>query len=115
MIENATDLLRSFLILHEEACNLIREKPRTAAGIVSRAVGIMDEEFILKAYKISPKYCASLPVDYIKSTIAFVPVLKKMGYISNGLTEKDVFFSEIIDSVHDGPSHYESPAEIISA
>jgi NitT/TauT family transport system substrate-binding protein len=114
MIESSTDLLRSFLMLHEDACNLIRERPRTAARIVSDAVGIMDEKFILQVYKISPKYCASLPSEYIRSTIAFVPVLRKMGYITNELEEKDVFHKAIIDGIHDEPPHYEIPLKIMS-
>jgi NitT/TauT family transport system substrate-binding protein len=114
MIESSTDILRSFLILHEDACNLIREKPRTAARIVSDAVGIMDEKFILQVYKISPKYCASLPMEYIRSTMAFIPVLQKMGYISNELAEKDVFHKAIIEGVHKEPPHYEIPSELMS-
>ena len=106
MIKNSVDLLREFLALHEDACNLIRRAPRTAARIASEAVGIMDEGFILEVYRISPKYCASLPVEYVCSTMAFVPVLRKIGYIDTELTEDNIFSKAIIEAIHEEPSHY---------
>jgi NitT/TauT family transport system substrate-binding protein len=115
MIERSSDVLRSFLILHEDACNLIRERPSDAAEIVSKAVGIMEEKFLLQVYKVSPKYCASLPNEYIKSTMDFVPVLRKMGYISKELEEKDVFHRAIIEGIHTEPPHYEMPDNIAYA
>jgi NitT/TauT family transport system substrate-binding protein len=108
MIENSVEFLREFLVLHEDACNLIRREPRTAARIASEAVGIMDEEFILEVYKISPKYCASLPAEYVCSTMAFVPVLRKIGYIDTKLMEDNVFSKAIIETIHEEPSHYDS-------
>src|SRR5208283_3481511 len=109
IIENYPELLRGFLVLHEKACNLIREKPLAAARTVAEAVRVMDEKFILQVYKVSPKYCASLPPEYTQSTMAFVPVLQKMQYITRALSEQDVFHKAIIESVHDQPPHYDEP------
>jgi len=111
-IERDSELLRGFLILHEKACNLMREKPLTAARLVAEAVKIMDEKFILQVYKVSPKYCASLPPEYTASSMAFVPVLQRMGYINKALTEQDVFHKKLIESVHDQPPHYNDPLKL---
>jgi NitT/TauT family transport system substrate-binding protein len=109
MIESCTEMLKRFLTLHEEACNIIRKEPCRAAKIVSDVVRIMDAEFILQVYKVSPKYCASLSPEYIKSAMAFVPVLQRMRYIKRAITEQDMFHKAIIESVHDQPPHYDDP------
>ena len=108
-IESHSDLLRGFLVLHEKACNLIREKPLTAAKLVAETVRIMDEKFIMRVYKVSPKYCASLSPEYLQSTMAFAPVLQKLGYINRSVTEQEVFHKSIIEGVHDQPPHYDDP------
>jgi NitT/TauT family transport system substrate-binding protein len=111
MLEHHPDTLRAFLQIHEEACNLIREHPRRAAEMAAKALGIggvVDEKFILDVYKISPKYCASLSRDYVESTLAFVPVLQKMGYISKPLSKEDVFYPEIVEDIHEEEPHYEN-------
>ena len=105
-------LLEDFLKLHERACNLIREKPEEAASIISDAVKVVDSSFVIKVFKISPKYCASLPESYIDSTMAFVAVLNKLGYIKNALAEEDIFDSSTINKIHPKPDHYSNPGEI---
>jgi len=112
MIENRPDVLEEFVKLHEEACNLTRNKPREAAKIASRATGIIDEDLILEVYKVSPKYCASLPLEYIKSTLAFTPVLEKMGYISKPLGKDDVFYTKLIERIHPEKPHYRDPGAL---
>lgn len=100
------DTIKDFLELHEKACNFIREYPGGAARIVSRLTGIVDEDFVIESYRISPKYCASLSHDFVDSTMAFLPVLHRLKYISRELSENEIFIRAIIDKVHKGPSHY---------
>ena len=109
VIENFTEALGGFLALHEGACNLIRTKPEGAAEIVAKTVGIIDKDFVLEVYRVSPKYCASLPEEYINSTMAFIPVLRNLGYISRPLTKKDVFHTELIEKIHPEKPHYSDP------
>lgn len=106
------NLLADFLTLHERACNLIREKPEEAASIISDAVKVVDSSFVIKVFQISPKYCASLPKAYIDSTMEFVSVLNKLGYIKNALTEEDIFDSSTINKIHPKPDHYSNPGRI---
>ena len=109
MIKDYHEILESFLALHEDACNLIRRKPYEAAEIATKTIGIVDKDFILEVFKVSPKYCASLPDEYVKSTLAFVPVLQKMGYISKSLGKDDIFYRNIIEKIHREKSHYNDP------
>jgi NitT/TauT family transport system substrate-binding protein len=69
-------------------------------------MGIIDEDFALEVIRVSPKYCASLPEEYIDSTMAFVPVLKKMGHLSIDLRKEDLFYTEVIETVHPHKHHY---------
>ncbi|WXG46796.1 MAG: ABC transporter substrate-binding protein [Candidatus Atabeyarchaeum deiterrae] len=111
-IRNSSKMLEDFLLLHEEASNLIREKPEEAARMASKAIGIVSKDFLLEVFKVSPKYCASLPEEYVKSTLSFVPVLKEMGYISKPLSKSDVFQTEIIDRIHKEKPHYSDPGTL---
>jgi NitT/TauT family transport system substrate-binding protein len=110
IIKDYSEILEGFLKLHEEACNLIRRKPRKAAETVAKAIGIVDKNFILEVFKVSPKYCASLPKEYVDSTLAFVPVLQKMGYISKPLSKVDIFRTDIIERIHKEKPHYNDPS-----
>jgi NitT/TauT family transport system substrate-binding protein len=69
-------------------------------------VGLVDEDFVLQVYRVSPRYCASLPREYIDSTLAFLPVLKKLGYISRMLREEDIFNLSFIRKIHPQTPHY---------
>ena len=100
------NVITGFLELHEKASNFIREKPGEAARIVSGFTGIMDEDFVMEVYGISPKYCASLSKDFVDSTMTFIPVLRRLSYISRNLSESEIFKRAFIDKVHKGPSHY---------
>jgi len=112
MIEQRPDTLEEFLKLHEEACNLTRNRPREAARIASGATGIIDEDFIFEVYRVSPKYCASLPPEYIQSTMSFTPVLRKMGYITNPLSMDEVFYTKLIEAIHPEKPHYGDPGAL---
>lgn len=102
------ELLTGFLSAHEEACEMIRHDPRACARIVAATTGMVDEEFVLAAYRVSPKYCAALPPEYIASTMKFVSVLHALGYISRPVHEKEIFDRSLIEVVHRGPHHYDA-------
>ncbi len=106
---NDSSVIEEFLRLHEDACNLIRERPKEAAKLVHSIVKIIEEDFALEVFNVSPKYCASLPEEYIDSTMAFMPELLKMGYISKGLIKEDVFETKFIEKVHSMKAHYDDP------
>ncbi len=101
------NMISGFLKIHEKASNFIRTRPADAAGIVSKLTGIVDEDFVLDAYGISPKYCAALSSGFVVSTMAFVPVLHKLKYISGNLSEGEIFEHRFIDEIHKEPPHYD--------
>lgn len=101
------DVILDFLAMHERASNFIRTRPADAAGMVSRLTGIVDADFVLDAYRVSPKYCAALSPEFVGSTMAFVPVLRRLGYISGDLSESDIFERRFIDEVHKEQPHYD--------
>jgi NitT/TauT family transport system substrate-binding protein len=101
------DVLRRFLVAHEIACEMIRHDPGKCARIVARTTGVVDAGFVAEAYQISPKYCASLPPEYVSSTMKFVNALEALGYISGRSSETDIFDVSLINEVHTAPPHYE--------
>ena len=105
-------ILEDFCNLHEKASNLIREQPEEAASIVAGEIKVVDRNFVTQAFAISPKYCSSLPQSYRDSTMRFVPVLSKLGYITKPLPEEAVFDLTIIEKTHPQPEHYSDPAGI---
>ena len=100
------ELLIRFLTAHEEACGMIREDPRGCARIVAAMTGMVDEDFVLATYRVSPKYCAALPPEYVASTMKFVGVLHELGYISRPVSEDEIFNRSLIEGVHPGTHHY---------
>jgi len=106
-------LLEDFLTLHEKTCNLIREKPEEAATIVADEIKVVENSFVIQAFRISPKYCASLPKPYIDSTMSFLPVLSKLGYIEKPLTEEDIFDLTPIQKIHPQIAHYSNPGNLV--
>jgi NitT/TauT family transport system substrate-binding protein len=106
LLRDRRGLVEDFLRLHEDASNLIRDEPGRAARVVSELVEVVDSDFILQTYQVSPRYCAGLPREYIDSTMAFVPVLRNLGYVKNELDESDVFDRTLIEKVHPGEHHY---------
>lgn len=107
MIHDSSSILDDFLRLHEDACNLLREKPGEAAKLVHSVMEIVKEDFALEVFRVSPKYCASLPAEYVNSSMAFVPVLRKMRYLARDLKTEDVFYTRSIEKVHPGKHHYD--------
>lgn len=122
LIDESPEFIMDFLKSHEDASNLIRKQPEKAAEIALKEVGIVNKEFVLKTYNMSPKYCASIPKEYIESTLRFIPVLKNLGYMNGNLKQKDifdtvkhsvfgnqklkVFDTRFIKEIHQEPSHY---------
>jgi NitT/TauT family transport system substrate-binding protein len=113
MISEQPDAIQGFLEIHEDACNLMRENPSKAASLAVKEIGIVDDTFLKQVFRVSPKYCASLPSEYIESTLAFIPVLQEMGYIQQRLTKAEVFETGIIERVHPLPHHYNDPWNLI--
>jgi NitT/TauT family transport system substrate-binding protein len=102
------DIIMRFLKLHERASNFIRKKPDEAAQMVSTLTGIVDEDFMLDAYGISPKYCSMLSSGFVSSTMDFVPVLHRLKYISRIISQNEIFDFSFINIVHKEPQHYDS-------
>jgi len=100
------DLLLRFLAAHEEACEMIRHDVGTCARIVAGTTGMVDEKFVMDAYRISPKYCAALPLEYTASTMKFVQTLHNLGYISREVPEGEIFDRTLIEKAHPGRHHY---------
>ena len=99
-------LLTKFLHAHEAACELIRHDPRAAAHVVAGITGMVDPDFVMETYQVSPKYCAALPPEYIASTMKFVRTLQMLGYISRPIAEDEIFERSLITAVHPEPHHY---------
>lgn len=91
MIEKAPCLVSRFLEAHRQAVALLKENPHEAARIVARVVGLVDEEFVLKTSSLSPKYDAVITPEFVESTMAFVPVLRRLKYITGWPAAEDVF------------------------
>ncbi len=105
-LEKEAPLIMEFLKEHKKACTLIREKPSEAAKMVSREIRGLNVDFVEKTYAVSPKYCALLSREYIESTMAFLPVLKKLGYLKQHLQEKDIFETKYVKKIHPEAPHY---------
>ena len=91
------------------ATSVLRNKQREAAGIISRFVGFAEEDLVLDALKISPKYCAKLTEGYISSTMAFVRAMLSLGYIRREILTYEIFDTSLIDKIHPGEDHYAFP------
>jgi NitT/TauT family transport system substrate-binding protein len=107
MLENSREPLKKFLAIHKNACcSLIRNEQRKVASIVSKTVGLVDEQFVVDTLNVSPKYCASLPTDYVDSTMKLTEVLRELGYLSKQIGESDIFDFSLIREIHPEASHY---------
>jgi NitT/TauT family transport system substrate-binding protein len=107
LIQESPSLLEDFLKLHEDACNLLREHPDKAARLVHSGLKIIDKDFAREVFRVSPKYCASLPDEYIDCALAFLPAMREMGYLARDLTKEEVFYTRAIEKVHKERHHYD--------
>ncbi len=105
-IRESPSLLEDFLLRHEDACRLLRERPMEAAKLVHMVMEIIEEEFALEVFLVSPRYCASLPAEYRESSMRFVPVLKDLGYLAGDLETDEVFYTQAIERIHPQRHHY---------
>jgi len=103
---NDEGLLSDFLVLHEDACNMLRLDPGRTAAVLAEPLKVVDAGFVEDVLAVSPRYCASLPQEYIDSTMKFVPVLQKMGHLKEALSTEQVFNRDLIEKVHPDPPHY---------
>jgi NitT/TauT family transport system substrate-binding protein len=106
MISDNGEFILSFLKAHENASNLIRNIPETAAIIAAHEMGVVDKEFVMETYSVSPRYCAKIHNEYIESTMAFIPVLKELGYMNHDLKVDEIFNLEFIEKTHPEDAHY---------
>jgi NitT/TauT family transport system substrate-binding protein len=98
--------LEIFLRAHTKACQYIIKNPIEVAKAAMDLLGFVDNNFTLEVLKLSPHFCAALPVEYINSTLAFVPVMKDLGYISQDLSLDEIFYTPIIERIHQEEDHY---------
>jgi NitT/TauT family transport system substrate-binding protein len=105
-LSRETETVERFLRLHEDATASIRARPHEAARLIAAFVAVVDEDFVMDTLTVSPKYCAKLTEEYITSTIQFVPVLMKMGYIKSEVSRERIFSPEFIGKVHPEKEHY---------
>lgn len=101
-------LLEKFLLAHEKATGILRERNRDAAKIISGFLGFAEEELVFDALNISPKYCAKLSEKYIASTMEFVRALKALGYINHEISPDEIFDTSLNRKIHPGGDHYNS-------
>jgi NitT/TauT family transport system substrate-binding protein len=114
-LKRETAIVEKFLELHEEATEFIRRRPADAARLIADYVGIVDEHFVLDTLMLSPKYCAQLTEGYLKSTMKFVTVLKKLGYIRSEIAQEKIFSPNLIARIHPGRDHYNDGIDAIQA
>ncbi len=100
------ETVERFLVLHEEATSLIRNRPGEVARTIARYVGFIDEEFVMDTLKVSPKYCAQITDEYISSTMEFVKALKRLGYIRRDIGSDGIFDTLLIRRLHPEKDHY---------
>ncbi len=105
-LERERERVEKFLFLHEEATAFIRKEPAKAARVIADFVSIVEEDFVLDTFMISPKYCAKLTEGYIAATMKFIPVLKQLGYLQKEVPQERIFSCDLIDRIHPGPDHY---------
>ncbi len=104
--EKEEDLVVRFLTLHERATSLLREDPVSAARIISRYVGFVDQAFVLETLNVSPCYCAQLTEGYIASTLRFIRTLRELGYTDRSPSRDEIFDLTWIRKVHGPGDHY---------
>lgn len=106
IVESQRERLMEFLIRHEETSAMLRDDPAEAAQRIAYYVKVADQLFVFDTLRISPKYCAALTDDYRESTMRFVPVMRKLGYIDRDLSEDEIFDVSLIREIHPEPDHY---------
>lgn len=111
--EKNKENLFNFIIKHEWANNLLREaKDFAFKKIYESFRGELSLNEIQKIVELSPKYCASVPDEYIKSTIKLAEFMEKLGYIEKVPEENEIFELSLIKEVHPQKEHYSSQGKL---
>ena len=105
-LESSGEIVGRFLLQHEIATSVLRDKQQEAAEIIARFLGFVEEDLVLTALKISPKYCAKVTSGYISATMAFVRAMLSMGYIRREMAAHEIFDTSLIDKIHPEEEHY---------
>lgn len=105
-LERSEEIVWRFLLQHELATSVLRDRQHEAAGIISRFLGFVEKELVLTALKISPKYCAKVTAGYISTTMAFVRAMLSLGYIRREIAVQEIFDTLLIDKIHPEKDHY---------
>jgi len=99
-----------FLIKHEWSCNLLREAREYSLSRIHESYGgDLDMETIRRIVELSPHYCASLPEEYIESTLKLAEFMKKIGYVEEVPRKNEIFDLSFIKEVHPQREHYSLP------
>jgi len=106
LIKTEPELLERFLLLHENAAAVLRERPDAAAGVISSYVGFVDRAFVSQVLGISPRYCAQLTDEYIACAMEFVKTLQRLGYIGREVSSSEIFDHSLIRKIHPEKDHY---------
>ncbi len=106
------DYIKEFLLLHERASWLIRNKPVDVATSVAELLRLVDKTFVLETLLISPHYCADITEGYINCTMKLTERMNLLGYIDREFKETDIFDLEIIREIHPEADHYREAVKI---
>ncbi|MGO9612888.1 MAG: ABC transporter substrate-binding protein [Dissulfurispiraceae bacterium] len=112
-LERSGDIIERFLVQHEMATLLLRDRQQEAAEIISRLVGFVEEALVLTVLRLSPKYCAKVTAGYISATMAFVRVMRSLGYVQREMMISEIFDTSVIDKIHPEEDHYTVRENII--
>lgn len=106
VIEGQPELVEGFLAMHKRAAEFMRERPAQAARTVAEVMELVDQAYVLQAFKVSPKYCIALPPEYIEATLRFVEPLQRLGYLQKPLRGEDIFDLRFVERLHPERHHY---------
>jgi len=106
LVEEQPHVVEDFLAMHKRATEFMRDKPAEAARIVADVMELVDEAYVIQAYKVSPKYCIALPREYVDATLKFVEPIRRLGYLQRNLTAQDIFDLRFVQLLHPEPHHY---------
>jgi NitT/TauT family transport system substrate-binding protein len=105
-VHREPSLVKTFLSLHEEATRTLRTDPWASARIISAYVGFIEPDFIMETLALSPRYCAQLSAGYMDSSMEFVRVLRRLGYIHREPERREIFDPALIGETHGPGDHY---------
>lgn len=106
VIEAQPEAVEGFLRTHKRGAAFLRQHPGEAAKIVAKVMELVDQDYVLKALKVSPRYCIALPDEYVQATLGFVEPLQRLGYLKEPLRQEDIFDLQFVQRVHPEPHHY---------